>query len=61
MKGIKFKPEPLPDGVSALISFKDIPNSGENVGSKTVFGTEPLFADDLTQCAGQPIAFVVIA
>lgn len=59
VKGIKFKPEPHPDGVSALISFKDIPNSGENVGSKTMFGTEPLFADDLTQCAGQPIAFVV--
>ncbi|GKV49923.1 hypothetical protein SLEP1_g56645 [Rubroshorea leprosula] len=57
VNGIKFKPGSLPDGVTALISFKDIP--GENVGSMTIFGTEPLFADELTQCAGQRIAFVV--
>ncbi|GLT60965.1 hypothetical protein SLA2020_337030 [Shorea laevis] len=55
VNGIKF--EPGLDEVSALISFKDIP--GENVGSKTKFGTEPLFADEVTQCAGQRIAFVV--
>ena len=58
VKGVKFKPKSLPDGVSSLISFKDIP--GENIGSKTIFGTEPLFADDFTQCTGQYIAFVVI-
>ncbi|CBI24416.3 unnamed protein product, partial [Vitis vinifera] len=57
VKGIKFKPKSLPDGVSSLISFKDIP--GENIGSKTIFGIEPLFADDFTRCAGQYIAFVV--
>ncbi|PRQ32716.1 putative oxidoreductase [Rosa chinensis] len=59
VKGIKFKTKPQPDGVSAVLSFKDIPNGGENVGSKTIFGTEPLFADDLTQCAGQRLAFLV--
>ncbi|GLT38977.1 hypothetical protein SLA2020_131890 [Shorea laevis] len=57
LNSIKFKPGSLPDGATALISFKDIP--GENVGSMTIFGTEPLFADELTQCAGQRIAFVV--
>lgn len=59
VKGINFKTKPQPDGVSAVLSFKDIPNGGENVGSTTIFGTEPLFADDLTQCAGQRLAFVV--
>ncbi|KAK9279145.1 hypothetical protein L1049_012822 [Liquidambar formosana] len=59
VKGIKFKPNSLPDGVIAVISFKDIPKGGENIGSKTMFGTEPLFADDLTRCAGQRLAFVV--
>ena len=59
VKGINFEPKRHP-GVAALISFKDIPKSGENIGSKTIFGTEPLFADDLTECAGQRLAFVVI-
>ncbi|XVF05029.1 hypothetical protein REPUB_Repub05bG0136100 [Reevesia pubescens] len=57
VKGIKFKSGSLPVGVTALISVKDIP--GKNVGSSTVFGEEPLYADELTQCAGDRIAFVV--
>lgn len=57
VKGIKLKPESTADGVCAVISFKDIP--GENIGCITGFGTEPLFADDFTRCAGQNIAFVV--
>ncbi|KAL6205175.1 hypothetical protein ACLB2K_022437 [Fragaria x ananassa] len=59
VKGINVRTKPQPDGVSADLSFKDIPNGGENVGSKTIFGSEPLFADDITQCAGQRLAFVV--
>lgn len=47
-------------GVAGVISFRDIPEGGDNVGAKTMFGPEPLFADDLTRFAGQPIAFVVI-
>ncbi|KAL6202644.1 hypothetical protein ACLB2K_026350 [Fragaria x ananassa] len=47
VKGINVRTKPQPDGVSAVLSFKDIPNSGENVGSKTIFGSEPLFADDI--------------
>lgn len=59
VKGIKFQPKPHPDGVAAIITFKDIPKGGENIGSKTIFGAELLFAEELTQCAGQRLAFVV--
>lgn len=61
IKSLKFKSEKSPpDGVIAILSVKDIPTVGENVGSMTMFGPEPLFADDVTLCAGQPIAFVVM-
>ncbi|XP_002515837.2 abscisic-aldehyde oxidase isoform X1 [Ricinus communis] len=59
VKGIEFKSKSLPDGVSALISFRDIPEGGQNIGSKTMFGPEPLFADEFTQCCGQRLALVV--
>ena len=49
VKGIKLRPESVVDGVSALISFKDIP--GENIGVKNRLGSEPLFADEFTRCA----------
>ncbi|XVF05024.1 hypothetical protein REPUB_Repub05bG0135600 [Reevesia pubescens] len=54
VKGIKLSSA---DGVTALISSKDIP--GVNLGSKTILGTEPLYADELTEGVGQRIAFVV--
>ena len=41
VKGIKLRPKSVGDGVSALISFKDIP--GENIGTKNRFGTEPFY------------------
>ncbi|MCD7452729.1 aryl-alcohol oxidase 2 [Datura stramonium] len=59
VKGIHFGSNSLPDGVTAIITFKDILSGGKNVGSKTIFGTEPLFADDLVRYAGDRIAFVV--
>ncbi|XP_038720320.1 indole-3-acetaldehyde oxidase-like isoform X2 [Tripterygium wilfordii] len=59
VKGIEFETKSTPDGVIGLISFKDIPEGGENIGSQSIFGKEALFADELTQCAGQPVAFVV--
>ncbi|GAB4859896.1 aryl-alcohol oxidase 3 [Ancistrocladus abbreviatus] len=55
---IRLKSESLPDGVMAIISFKDIPKGGENIGAN-LMSTEPLFADDLTRCAGDRIALVV--
>ncbi|XP_050208281.1 abscisic-aldehyde oxidase-like [Mercurialis annua] len=59
VKGVEFQSNSLPDGVSALISFTDIPEGGQNIGSKTMFGPEPLFADEFTQCCGQRLALVV--
>ncbi|KAH8497895.1 hypothetical protein Peur_073163 [Populus x canadensis] len=59
VKHIKFKSKLLPDGVSGLISVRDIPKGGENRGCTTMFGTESLFADELTQYAGERLAFVV--
>ena len=60
IKGIEFNSKSLPSGVTALLSYKDIPKCGQNIGSKTIFGSEPLFADEVTCCAGQLVAFVVI-
>ncbi|XVF05028.1 hypothetical protein REPUB_Repub05bG0136000 [Reevesia pubescens] len=57
VKGIKFNPGLSPDGVAALITVKDIP--GENVGFSSLFGEEPLYADEIAQCIGDRIAFVV--
>ncbi|PPD83730.1 hypothetical protein GOBAR_DD19338 [Gossypium barbadense] len=57
VKDIEFKPGSSLDGVIKLISSKDIP--GENIGAQTMFGSEPLYADKLTECAGQRIALVV--
>ncbi|KAK6802672.1 hypothetical protein RDI58_000455 [Solanum bulbocastanum] len=59
VKGVHFGYNSLPDGVAAIITFKDIPSGGANVGSKTIFAPEPLFADDLARYAGDRIAFVV--
>ncbi|XP_024455534.2 abscisic-aldehyde oxidase isoform X2 [Populus trichocarpa] len=59
VKSIKFKSKSLPFGVAALICFKDIPKDGENIGSKSIFGAEPLFADEMTRYAGERIALVV--
>lgn len=59
IKSIGFSENVTPAGVFALLTFKDIPIHGQNIGSKTVFGPGPLFADELTRCAGQRIALVV--
>ncbi|KAI3823458.1 hypothetical protein L1987_04894 [Smallanthus sonchifolius] len=56
VKGIKLKSE---KDVNSVVTFQDIPKGGDNIGAKTLFGAEPLFADELTQCAGQRIAFAV--
>lgn len=48
-----------PVGVLAVITFKDIPQAGQNVGYISMFGTGLLFADEVTICAGQIIALVV--
>ncbi|XP_070044274.1 aldehyde oxidase 4-like isoform X1 [Nicotiana tomentosiformis] len=49
----------LADGVIAIITFKDIPSDGENIGVLSQFGTEHLFAEDRVQYAGDRIAVVI--
>ncbi|KAK1402369.1 hypothetical protein POM88_001974 [Heracleum sosnowskyi] len=44
--------------MGSSFAYNDIPSGGENIGSKTIFGTEPLFADDITKCAGQCLSLV---
>ncbi|KOM46735.1 hypothetical protein LR48_Vigan07g043900 [Vigna angularis] len=59
VRSIKLNPELQLDRVRDVISSKDIPNGGENIGSKTVFGIEPLFAEEEARCVGERLAFVV--
>ena len=60
IKSIKLEPALQLEGVRGIISSKDIPIGGENVGSKTTFGgLEPLFADEIAGCVGDHLAFVV--
>ncbi|KAL3828644.1 hypothetical protein ACJIZ3_017446 [Penstemon smallii] len=47
--------------IAAVISVKDIPGEGENIGTLAMFGPEPLFAGDVTRCAGDLLALVVAA
>lgn len=42
-----------------VVTVKDIPECGSNVGANTIFGPEPLFGDPVTQCAGEPLGVVV--
>ncbi|KAJ7960369.1 putative Aldehyde oxidase [Quillaja saponaria] len=59
VKRISFKRKSQAYEVTAVLSSKDIPEGGENIGSKTIFGTEPLFVDGITRCAGERLAFVI--
>ncbi|KAL1307789.1 hypothetical protein HN51_049689 [Arachis hypogaea] len=59
VRSIKLRPDLLLDGVRGVISSKDIPIGGENIGSKTIFGIEPLFAEEIARCVGERLAFVI--
>ncbi|XP_059314993.1 abscisic-aldehyde oxidase-like [Lycium ferocissimum] len=59
VKGIQLESNQLTEGVADIITYKDIPSGGANVGAMLLFGPEPLFADDLARCAGERIAVVV--
>jgi indole-3-acetaldehyde oxidase len=60
VKGIHFKSSSLSSKVVTVISAKDIPKGGENIGLGWLFGSEALFADSLAEYAGQPIGLVVL-
>lgn len=59
VRSIQLSPELQLEGVRDIISSKDIPRGGENIGSKTIFGIEPLFAEEIARCVGERVAFVV--
>ncbi|XP_010483972.1 PREDICTED: benzaldehyde dehydrogenase (NAD(+))-like [Camelina sativa] len=59
IKKVGFGGNVAPLGVLAVITFKDIPQLGQNVGYISMFGTGLLFADEVTIYAGQIIALVV--
>ncbi|KAL1552861.1 aryl-alcohol oxidase 3 [Salvia divinorum] len=59
VKGISIKNHPRLAQAPDVITAKDIPKEGENVGCLTLFGGEPLFADDIAKCCGDIIALVV--
>ncbi|KAG8371087.1 hypothetical protein BUALT_Bualt13G0050400 [Buddleja alternifolia] len=59
VKGISFESDIQSTGVTDVISIKDIPKEGENIGVTNNFGSEPLFGGDISRFAGDIIAFVV--
>ncbi|KAK2377468.1 abscisic aldehyde oxidase [Trifolium repens] len=59
VRSIKLSPELQLDGVIEIISSKDIPSGGENIGAMTIFGTEPVFAEEIARCVGDRLAVVV--
>ncbi|VVA97498.1 unnamed protein product [Arabis nemorensis] len=59
IKNISFKENRVPEGVLGIITYRDIPKGGQNVGVKGLFGCDLLFAEEVTHCAGQTIAFLV--
>ncbi|GFP97194.1 indole-3-acetaldehyde oxidase [Phtheirospermum japonicum] len=59
VKDISFESNPHPTTIADVITIKDIPKGGENVGAFAFFGSEPLFAGDVAKFAGDVLAFVV--
>lgn len=61
VKGINFKSSLASQKVVAVITAKDIPSGGQNVGSGfMMLGDEALFADPIAEFAGQNIGVVVM-
>lgn len=59
IKKIGFKSTMTSEKIITVISNNDIPKGGKNIGSASIFGSEPLFADSLTEYAGQPLGVVI--
>ena len=61
VKAINFKPSLASQKVITVITAKDIPSGGQNVGySYPMLGEEALFADPVAEFAGQKIGVVVM-
>ncbi|CAL5089858.1 unnamed protein product [Urochloa decumbens] len=59
VKSIKFKSSLASEKIIDLVSAKDIPSGGENIGSTFTFGDEPLFGDPVAEYAGQALGVVI--
>jgi len=60
VKGVNFKTSLASKKVITVITAKDIPTGGENIGSTfPMLGDEPLFADPVAEFAGQNIGVVI--
>lgn len=59
INGIRFKQNGVPEGVLGIITYRDIPQGGKNIGTNGFFTSDLLFAEEITHCAGQIIAFLV--
>jgi xanthine dehydrogenase molybdopterin-binding subunit B len=60
VKSIKFKSSLASRKVIAVVSAKDIPSGGQNIGSTFLSGVEPLFGDPIAEYAGQALGVVVV-
>jgi indole-3-acetaldehyde oxidase len=60
VKGISFKSSLASQKVITVITAKDIPKGGENIGSTfPMIGNEALFVDPVAEFAGQNVGVVV--
>ena len=59
IKSIRFKENRVPEGVLGIVTYKDIPKGGQNVGNKGFFASDLSFAEEITHGAGEIIAFLV--
>lgn len=59
IKNLEFRSTAASQKIITVISTADIPKGGSNVGSASIFGSEPLFADAIAEYAGQPIGMVI--
>ncbi|KAG2632971.1 hypothetical protein PVAP13_2NG134400 [Panicum virgatum] len=59
VKNIKFKSSLASTKIINVVTAKDIPRGGENIGSSFVFGDEPLFGDPIAEYAGQALGIVI--
>uniref|UniRef100_A0A0E0EA68 FAD-binding PCMH-type domain-containing protein n=1 Tax=Oryza meridionalis TaxID=40149 RepID=A0A0E0EA68_9ORYZ len=60
VKSIKFKPSLASKKIITVVSAKDIPTGGRNIGSTFWFGDEePLFGDPIAEFAGQALGVVI--
>ncbi|XP_020096238.1 indole-3-acetaldehyde oxidase-like isoform X1 [Ananas comosus] len=59
VKSIEFHSSLAQQKIIKIVSVDDIPKGGSNIGASSMFGSDPLFADSLTEYAGQPLSVVI--